>query len=485
MGCRSSAALLLLGLTLGACSQDGGPADSTPSPSQESVESASTDVAVPEPDLTDMETRVAERLRQTRAAVVKDPQSGEAWGRFGMVAHAHEMWEEAEIAYRRAQQLDLQDARWPYFLGDVLSVVGTDASGAEKAFRRALQLHPDYAPSHMRLGKVLIAAGRSKDAAKELRRALELEPELEPAKVALAQIELGTGRFDTAEKMLDEVLRSSPRHAQALSTLGQVYMRQGRRGEARKIAERARGAAVYNLYTDPMMGQVVNEGVSSVLVWERAKAFLDNGEYKQASIGLEQVVAVLPDNPDAHQQLALAYRNLGEAGRAKLHLEEALKLRPDWVEPRVQLGFLLLGAQQPADAVPVLEEAVAMAPDDPDAGWLLGRAKVLTGELRPGISIFEAEEKKARAAGRSVPPWVHNDWGSALAQTGRPHTALDHFRLALADDPDNPQSLFYAGLVLEGTGSVEEAVDHYCRSMRAQPNPPAAGRLQALGRKCP
>ena len=488
-GFNTCLAMLMVSLLwLGACSSPSSDSENptdrdAPSTSTENASSSSS-VEVPQPDLKDMEDAVADRFKTTRAAVIQNPESGKAWGRFGMVAHAHELWAEAEVAYRRAWQLDLSDSRWPYYLGDVLSVVGTDLEGAEKAFRRALELQPGYSPTHMRLGKVLVAANQPDKASRELLRALELDPAFTPAKVTLAQVELGKGLLDSAEKRLDEVLRSEPRHAQALSTLGQVYMRQGKRNQARAIAQRAKNSVIYNLYTDPLMGQVVNEGVSSVLVWERAKAFLDNGDYEQASIGLEKVLKVLPDNPDAHQQLALAYRNMGEVGRAKLHLEEVLKLRDGGVEPRVQMGFLLLGVQQAQEALPYLEEAVRLAPNDPDAGWLLGRAKVLTGELRPGIKIFEAEEQKANAAGRPVPSWVHNDWGSALAQTGRIHTALDHFRTALLTEPDNPQSLFYAGLALEGIGNVDEAVDHYCRSMRIQPNPPAAGRLQSLGRVC-
>ena len=40
-----------------------------------------------------------------------------------MVTHAHELWDEALVAYRQAERLDLEDERWPYYLGDVLSVV--------------------------------------------------------------------------------------------------------------------------------------------------------------------------------------------------------------------------------------------------------------------------------------------------------------------------------------------------------------------------
>ena len=120
----------------------------------------------------------------------------------------------------------------------------------------------------MRLGKVLLADGRDSEAAIELEKALELKPDLQPARVTLAQIRLAEGQLEASEKMLDEILAKQPRHAQALSTLGQVYNRQGRRAEARKIAERARSAAIYNLFEDPLMSKVVAEGISSVLIWE-------------------------------------------------------------------------------------------------------------------------------------------------------------------------------------------------------------------------
>ena len=440
---------------------------------------------VPEPDMTDMEEQVAERLEETRSAVLRNRQSATAWGQFGMVCHAHELWDEAAVAYRRAQQLDLTDARWPYFLGDVLSVVGTDLGAAAKSFRRALDLNPGYAPAHMRLGKVLVADNQPDAAAKELRRALEIEPGLQPARVTLAQVQLSRGKLDDAEDLLERVLREEPRHAQALSTLGQVFMRQGRRAEAREIAQRARDAAIYNLYSDPMMGQVVAEGVSSVLIWERAKAFLDNGEFEEAARGLEMVVAVLPDNPDAHHQLASAYGSLDQPNRARLHLEKVIELDAERADPRVQLAGLLIDHQQSDAALHQLEKALELAPEDPDAPWLLGRAQVLSGDVTGGLKTFQNAERAARSAGRQVPTWVHNEWGSALAQTGQPHTAIDHFRIALRAEPNNPKSLFYMGLVLEGTGQGEEAIEHYCRSMQAQPNPLAAGRLRALGRTCP
>lgn len=478
-------AALLAGLVvLTACgpSPSSETADSAAAPAREA---ASAEVAVPEPDTTDMEPEVAEQLREARREVLADPESAAAWGRFGKVAHAHELWEEARIAYQRARELDPTEERWPYFLGDVLSVVGTELEAATRAFERTLELRPGYAPAHMRLGRVLVARGRPAAAARQFERALELAPDLQQARVGLAQIRLSENKLDEAEKLLDAVLAAAPRHAQALSTLGQVYMRQGRREEAREIARRAReDAALYNLFSDPLMREVVQEEASSVLLWERAKAFFDNGNYEQAARGLELVVRRMPSNPDVHHQLAVAYGNLGQPEQVREHLERVLDLDPERVEALIQLAMLHLDQQRPAAAIPHLRRALELAPDDPDAGWLLGRARVLSGDLEGGLAAFERAQAQATAAGRSAPGWAHNEWGSALAQTGRPHRALEHFRAALEADPDDAQALFYMGLIHEGLGDVDRAVESFCRSLQAQPNPPAANRLQALGRSC-
>jgi tetratricopeptide (TPR) repeat protein len=430
--------------------------------------------------MTDMEPQVRESLERHRSSVLENPLSARDWGRFGMVAHAHELWEEAEIAYRQAEKLDRENERWPYYLGDVLSVVGTDLGAAERAFRRAMELRPDYPPAHMRLGNVLVGSNQIEEAAAEFERALELAPDLQEARVPLAQIRLSQGELETAERLLQQVLQAAPRHAQALSTLAQVYMRLGRREEAREIAERARTAATYNLFSDPLMSEVVAKGVSAVQLWERAKGFLDNGNYEQAARGLRQVVGLRPSNPDVHLQLAICYGNLGNLELSRHHLERSVELAPDLVDSRIRLATVLLDLQEPTTAIPHLERVLELAPDDPDAGWLLGKAHVSSGNLQAALSSFQ----DAEAAASEIPIWAYNEFGRALAQAGDADGALTQFRAALARDPEDAQALFFVGLVLEGLGRLDEAVDHYCRSQTAEANSAATARLEALGRIC-
>lgn len=479
---RMSALLLaVLLFQFSACgSEDEGAPSDTPAGSAESGKTGQ--IAVPEPDMTEMEPQVAERLRQVRSAIFARPESADAWGRFGMVCHAHELWDCAEDAYREAQALDPLSERWHYFLGDVLSVVGTDLDAAERAFRRTQELHPDYAPAHLRLGRVLVAKDQSTAAAQQFERALELASDLQPARLGLAQIRLAEGRLEEAAEMLETLLAANPKHEQALSTLGRVYMLQGQRDEARRIAARARTAATFNLYDDPLMGEVEAEGISSVVIWNRARAFFDDGNYEQAAIGLARVVELLPDDADAANELAVAFQNLDLSDRALPHLEKVVKLDPERVDPKVMLASIYLDRQRPDDAIPLLRGALRLAPGDPDAPWMLARARVLQGDLQGAVEAFEAARNGA--PGRAVPAWAHNEWGNALAQSGRLYGALDHFESALEADPENPQSLFFLGLTHEGLGSPRTAVKFYCRSMQAQPSPPAEARLRALGAAC-
>lgn len=436
---------------------------------------------LPELDSTQMEPQVKERLLETRAAALGAARSAEAWGRYGMVAHAHELWKQAAEAYRKAEQLDPRDPRWPYYLGDVLSVQGTELEQSAVSFRRALELRPNYAPAHMRLGKVLIELDRSEEAAAELVRALELAPELQQARVALAQVRLAQEDLEESERLLLKALETEPRHGQALTTLGRVYMRQGRRDDARQVAERARDAASYNLFSDPLMAQVVAEGVSTVQIWERAKSFFEQGDYEQAVLGLRRVVSLQPDNVDALLQLAVAHGNLGELERARFYLERVVALDPEQVEPRLDLAQLMLTQGRAGAAVEQLRRARALAPERLEVEWLLGRSLLETGDLEGALQAFENAER----AEIEAPSWALSAWGRALALDGRPEEALLRLRAALRRAPNDPEALFYAGLVLEGLGRLDEAVTSYCRSLAERPASPASARLRELRRSCP
>ncbi len=145
----------------------------------------------------------------------------------------------------------------------------SDWEGAEKEYKRMIELNPGYAQGRMWHGDFLTSMGRSDEAVQEMRRALELDPlslmvnnatgwhlylarrydeaiaqfkralELDP-NFALAHYDLGRayeqkGLYEQALAEFQEAKALSPETPYILAGLGHCYGVMGRRSEARRV----------------------------------------------------------------------------------------------------------------------------------------------------------------------------------------------------------------------------------------------------------
>src|SRR5438552_6044569 len=85
-------------------------------------------LALPEPDLAGTDRAVTAAIESAQAAVRRAPQSGDAWGRLGMVLAAHGFYPESITCFAEAQRLDPGELRWPYFQGVMLTLSERDAA---------------------------------------------------------------------------------------------------------------------------------------------------------------------------------------------------------------------------------------------------------------------------------------------------------------------------------------------------------------------
>ncbi len=179
-----------------------------------------------------------------------------------------EIYPKAIAAAKKAVELDDTLAEAHAALGIVKQELEWDWAGAEREFRRAIELNPGYARAHNLYALYQMAQGRPEQALAEIERARELDPlspiisnnvasilhfsghddqaieqgrkalELDPAMPAL-HWPLGLayeqkGMFAEAEAGFKKAvgLEKNPIY---LAALGHVYAREGRRGEARLI----------------------------------------------------------------------------------------------------------------------------------------------------------------------------------------------------------------------------------------------------------
>jgi len=105
---------------------------------------------------------------------------------------------------------------------------------AERDYRRALQLRPDYPEAHNNLGQLLAKTGRSEEALKEFDAAIGDEMYREPY---VARCNKGLtlwrmGRKDEGIAEMKSCVTSAPRYCDGRRELGRVFLAEGRSREA-------------------------------------------------------------------------------------------------------------------------------------------------------------------------------------------------------------------------------------------------------------
>jgi serine/threonine-protein kinase len=128
---------------------------------------------------------------------------------------------------QRALRLDNKLSEAHASLAEALSRYDWDWKEAEKEFRTAIALDPDYATAHQWLGEHLERMGRFEEAITEFKRALELEPFSLVINALQAEPFYFTRRFDEALTRCQIALEVDANFPIAHRSLGATYLAKG------------------------------------------------------------------------------------------------------------------------------------------------------------------------------------------------------------------------------------------------------------------
>jgi tetratricopeptide (TPR) repeat protein len=134
--------------------------------------------------------------------------------------------QEAADAYRKAVQLDPDNAQWQYNLSLALARLG-DREGQKTALKRALEIDPNAAATHNDLGLAYLADRNLEGAEKEFRAALELSPKFAEAQNNLGVVYNEQGKDSEALELFRQATGNDPHYARAFVNLGLLMARQG------------------------------------------------------------------------------------------------------------------------------------------------------------------------------------------------------------------------------------------------------------------
>jgi len=213
-------------------------------------------------------------------------------------------------AILRALALDDSLAEAHTSLAHAQEMEDWDFAAAEKEYRRAVELNPNYALAHQWLGNDLAIRGRSVEALEESRKAMALDPLSALYRASYAHRIAYARRFDEAADACHRALELDANHPTANMYLGQIEEYRGRFPDAIIRFRKAYEATATPLH-------LANLG----------HAYARNGNRSEALEVLAQLRTLSKTRYVSPYAFALVYIGLAETEKAFEWLQRALSER--------------------------------------------------------------------------------------------------------------------------------------------------------------
>jgi serine/threonine protein kinase/Flp pilus assembly protein TadD len=186
-----------------------------------------------------------------------------------------------------------------------------DKDGAEREYKKAIELNPNYPTAHHWYSRFLRATGRTDEAFVEIKRAAELDPLSLIFMNNIAEIYLDRGDLDAAANACQRMFELDPTFWSAHSVLGIVLAKQGRFAEA--LAESQKAVALSNR----------SSGSSALLGYVYARA----GQRAEAQSVITDLEKRFAEKTADARDLAIVYSGLNDKDKAFEWLEKAYQYR--------------------------------------------------------------------------------------------------------------------------------------------------------------
>jgi len=218
-----------------------------------------------------------------------------------------EAYPKVRAAALKALELDENLAEAHTSLGSFKWEYEWDESGAEKEFRRAIELNPSYATAHQWYAEELAAIGRRNEALAEIKRAQELDPLSLPISLVAGWILFVERDYDQAINQFQRTLEMDSNFAVGHLFLGRAYIQKGNLGQA--IVE---GQTATRLSGDHPF----------YIAW-LGYAYAKAGKRNEALRILRQLEAVSRQKYVASHDIAAIYVGLGDQSKTITWLNKA------------------------------------------------------------------------------------------------------------------------------------------------------------------
>lgn len=240
-------------------------------------------------------------------------------------------------------------------------------------------------------------------------------------------------------------------------------------------ANKLSGREMYDESNELLMG-LLDEGIEVAglyyLLGRNAAALNHDDEIVQ---WFEKGLALNPDQPGVHSQLAAAAMRRGDKQLALEHYDSELEISPGERAVSINRALLLQELGRTEEAVEALERIVR---DNPEEIAILAQLASLYLGLDQEDKAAEALERM-QASGDPDPALWFNI-GANFSNRGDFEQAMDAYEKALELNPEMAEALREIGFLQIRAGDKTAAVQYLEKYLELQPDAPDAARVRAV-----
>ncbi len=405
------------------------------------------------------------------------PRDPKTWTERAMTLAALKRNEESIISFQRA--LKLHPRYLPALKGAAELTYQNHDPLARDFINGLLQIDPKNSTAHAMAG---VLAFERRDCGAAAQHFEQSGPELESNQQAYSfygACLLKLGKAQAAVTIFTSLLERVPQNPNVRYNLGYAQLSAGNAAEAvttlRPLTSGERpDPAALNLFASaeaangdlPAALQDLRKAVH--LKPDAEENYLDFAslclEHNSPDLAAEIMDIGIQNVPNSARLYSMrgivnAQRNKSEESVSDF--EQADRLSPEKSYGAVGLSMLYAKSDHPADAERILRQKLKATPNDPTLNYLLADLLVNQKKETGPASLAEANASLVRSlVARPHFSNAHALLGKVLRRTGDNAKAIQQFKLALADNPENRVALNQIVGLLRAAGREQEAVNY-------------------------
>ena len=240
----------------------------------------------------------------------------------------------------------------------ILQTRVSNFAAAEVAYRKALQIKPNFVPAALNLSRLMIRQGRRGQAIMFLENKKTQNPKELAYQNALIAIYTAQGQLSRSEQLARAIQKKHEKNVGAIMNLGKVWFKQ----KKYELARTAFDLAAKNQRRNPTSEPYYHLG----LVYDKLK------DANFATENLKKALSIRDSYPEAHNKLGVLLMKAGKVDEARKHFQSALKYQPSFWDAMLNLGNALSALKKFPEAMAQYKKLLSKKPNYNEVHYHMG-----------------------------------------------------------------------------------------------------------------